>query len=122
VLPSCGLAERAVRTPPRVRGAPGPAPLLASPPNAHPQVEGLRALGARLLRLLFALLGAAEEAGLYSERQRVRAGGANDRAQLDRALLGVLVGRGGWGEKGAEPSPQAPDWFKARGAQAAARV
>jgi hypothetical protein len=67
-----------------------------APVPALLRIEALRSLGARLLRLLFALLGAAEEAGLYSDsaRQRIRTQNANDRAQLDRALLGVLVSTG----------------------------
>jgi hypothetical protein len=65
-----------------------------NPLHLSPQLESLRALGTRLLRLLLALLGAAEGAGLYSDsaRHRARAQGANDRAQADKALLGVLVG------------------------------
>jgi len=98
----------------------------AAPLPAMLRIESLRALGARLLRLLVALLDAAEEAGLYSEsaRQRIRMQGANDRMQLDKALLGVLVGRvdrcGLWGldgvwilEHGVGPNssqpPQQPD-------------
>ncbi len=70
------------------------APPLSAPPVAR-QVESLRALGTRLLRLLFALLGAAEEAGFYSQNQsKTRVQGANDRMQLDKALLSVLVGGG----------------------------
>ncbi|GBF97953.1 hypothetical protein Rsub_10626 [Raphidocelis subcapitata] len=65
-----------------------------APVPALLRVEALRSLGVRLLRLLFVLLGAAEEAGLYSDsaRQRIRTQSTNDRAQLDRALLGVLLG------------------------------
>ncbi|KIZ07018.1 hypothetical protein MNEG_0929 [Monoraphidium neglectum] len=73
-----------------------PKPGAAAPlPTPVPlRLESLRALGTRLLRLLLALLGAAEGAGLYSDsaRHRARAQGANDRAQADKALLGVLVG------------------------------
>ncbi len=55
---------------------------------------GLGELSRRLLRLMLALLGAAEESGVFGEGagQRTREHAKNDRMELDRVLLDCMVG------------------------------